>query len=119
MDQSVAFRLVRPQGLLKGVEDESVCMDRLTRQPTMERAKTSITKATCTKLCQAETHVKLDAQSGFGAARRTVDSRDRADKGLPDRAECWYHKASHRATQLLGLHKPIDLRAGAASMPPR
>ena len=34
---------------------KSVCMELLTRQPTMRRAKTSITKATYTKPCQVET----------------------------------------------------------------
>jgi hypothetical protein len=32
--------------LLKGIEDKVACAVRLARQPTMRRAKTSITKAT-------------------------------------------------------------------------
>lgn len=45
---------------------KSVRMELLTRQPTMLRAKTSITKTTYSQPCQVETQVKSLTHSGFG-----------------------------------------------------
>jgi hypothetical protein len=45
---------------------KSVRSELLIRQPTMRRAKTSITKATHNQPCQVETSVKSDTQSWLG-----------------------------------------------------
>jgi hypothetical protein len=46
MDQLVTFRLTGVQGLFQSVEHEVGRIELLTRQPTMRRANTSMTKAT-------------------------------------------------------------------------
>ena len=46
VDLRVSCWLARVQRLLRCIEDEAVGIELLTRQPTMRRVKTSITKAT-------------------------------------------------------------------------
>jgi hypothetical protein len=53
--QACAFRLTRGQRLLQASSTKSAVIDRLTRQPTMQRAYTSITKATTSQPCAVET----------------------------------------------------------------
>jgi hypothetical protein len=49
---------------------KSVRIELLTRQPTIRRAKTSITKATYCHPCHVETYVKSDTHSWFGRSAR-------------------------------------------------
>ena len=67
MDQYVVIRLTVIQGLLQRVQiHKSVRMELLTRQPTMRRAYTSITKGTYCQPCQVETYVKSDTHNWLG-----------------------------------------------------
>jgi len=52
---AIAVRLAGVQRLLDRVEYKTVCMELRTRQPTIRRAKTSMTKATHCQPCQVET----------------------------------------------------------------
>ena len=54
MDQPAA-RLAGVKGLLERIEHQVRCSERVTRQPTIRRAKTSMTNATYTNPAQVAT----------------------------------------------------------------
>ena len=63
VDQGIAaLRLTRVQGLLQSSSKKSVLIELLTRQPTIRRAKTSVTKATYTKPCKIDVGESADPQ---------------------------------------------------------
>lgn len=62
---------------------KSVRIELLTRQPTMRRANTSMTKATYSQPCQLETHVKSETHNWFGrSARNCRLTRSRGHSAL-------------------------------------
>lgn len=107
---------------------KSVRMEPLTRQPTMRRVNTSMTKATYSQPCQAEMYVKFEAHNWF--ARSARNCRLTQPRGCGTLASLMVVRTAlpritspHPPAQPHPAHQALDCAAGrshalASQLPP-